>query len=440
MPNNYLHIKRCFKGLVSGFVICAMFVNFYGCEPWDLEKLTHIDYSIEVLVDTINIDSNKLEVSGKYNITPPLSNIQIESFGHCYSINNSLPTTSDNKTSFAFTPQSTNPFSSQITGLLPCTKYFIRAYAIINDSTYYSNSIEMMTLNHIQNTWIQLPNFEGTLRYFATGFSIETDGYLGLGSNHTNWLDDFWQYNSISNEWTPITPYPGGGRSEMISFSSSNGKGYVGFGNQTSYYFDLWEYDPGTNQWAIQPNFPGGNKSAVYGFCIGSKAYILINDGSGCELEQLEVWEFDTVEKVWDKKSNFPGVARKYPTGFVVNGKGYFGTGLQCINQSLLKDFWEYNPSTDAWVQKRDFGGISRSNAIAFTINDKGYLGTGHLSTGEDNTFWEYDPFTNNWIQMANVGSIGRSYAVGFSIGHKGYVVTGTNNSGFDTKDFWVFQ
>lgn len=438
MPNNYLPAKSRDYGIIYYLVIGVIALSFYHCEPWNLERLTITDFSLTVMVDTVSIDSTKIEVSGKYNIIPTIADVPVESFGHCYSMNNSIPTLDDNKMTFNYTNQSPNPFISQISGLSPGTVYYVRAYVIINDSIYYSNAIGIRTLNlNTQNRWTQFSNFDGPPRHFATGFSIGANGYVGLGLNQTG---DFWQYNSTSNIWTPINPYLGSGRSEMISFSSTNGKGYVGFGNKISYYSDLWAYDPSTENWHKQPPFPGGAKTAVYGFCIGSKAFILVHDGGACEAAKLEVWEFDTIDTSWTKKKPFPGIARFYPTGFVINGKGYFGTGVQCANQTLLRDLWEYDPAIDTWALKSEFPDSPRSNAVAFSINDKGYIGTGYLSTGGVNTFWEYDPLKNIWKQMASLSSIGRSYAVGFSIGHKGYVCTGINSSGFVTSDFWVFQ
>ncbi|MEP7171668.1 MAG: IPT/TIG domain-containing protein, partial [Bacteroidota bacterium] len=50
--------------------------------------------------------------------------------------------------------------------------------------------------------WVQKAHFEGFKRYNAVGFSINTRGYIGTGTDGTNDFKDFWQWNQTTNIWT----------------------------------------------------------------------------------------------------------------------------------------------------------------------------------------------------------------------------------------------
>jgi hypothetical protein len=62
--------------------------------------------------------------------------------GVCYSNSNASPTINDNKTTDG---TSTGSYISQITGLIPGTKYYVRAYATNEVGTSYGAAIEFTT-------------------------------------------------------------------------------------------------------------------------------------------------------------------------------------------------------------------------------------------------------------------------------------------------------
>jgi hypothetical protein len=62
----------------------------------------------------------------------------------------------------------------------------------------------------IAQVWSQKTDFGGPGRYFASGFSIGDEGYLGLGTdNELNEKRDFWKYNTELDEWIQLASYPG---------------------------------------------------------------------------------------------------------------------------------------------------------------------------------------------------------------------------------------
>jgi hypothetical protein len=247
------------------------------------------------------------------------------------------------------------------------------------------------------NEWVKKTNLTGIARSAAVGFSIGDKGYIGTGNDaNSNFLNDFWEYNSISNSWTQKANFPGGARHYAAGFSI-NGKGYLGtgFGN-SGYYNDFWEYNPINNTWLIRANFPGGARMSAVGFPIGNKGYV------GCgNNAPTDFWEFDPILNSWSAKANVPiSSPNNYGAGFAIGNKGYmFISWVQFSDPN----FFEYDPLTNAWTQKTSFigtpGGVFRSSPVVFSILDRGYLGGGYNYSD----FHEYNPALDVWTQKANL-------------------------------------
>lgn len=87
--------------------------------------------------------------------------------------------------------------------------------------------------------WETLPDFPGTKRYDAKGFSLNGYGYV-LGGKESNFagedqqFKEIWQFNPTDNSWKKIGDYPG------VAFTGqvleTVGKDvYIGFGDTRSY-------------------------------------------------------------------------------------------------------------------------------------------------------------------------------------------------------------
>ena len=97
------------------------------------------------------------------------------------------------------------------------------------------------------NTWTQKADFGGTARGAATGFSIDSNGYIGAGGVVTN-FEDFWEFDPSTNSWTRKADF--GGRPPAFAPGFSIGsKGYTGTGVDVNGLLkDFWEYTPATAQ------------------------------------------------------------------------------------------------------------------------------------------------------------------------------------------------
>lgn len=288
--------------------------------------------------------------------------------------------------------------------------------------------------------WNQKSNFGGSARHRSTAFSIGNKGYIGLG--HINAVSnvsyqDFWEYDPSTNTWTQIADFGGGLRYHSIGFSA-NGKGYVGLGREEDgdYENDLWEYDPLSNTWLQKTNFPGGDRRGSVVFVIDNIAYVGSGEVQGAAVSN-EFFAYDASIDFWYPIAAFPGLERTSAVAFSIDDKGYFGTGGMAFGST---DFWEYNPTSNLWTQLADVGTVPRMEACGFAVNGKGYIGTGDdFSSGNNYAdFWEFDPLTGTWSQIQDFPGIARRYMVSFVIGNKAFVGVGTNGTNF--RDFWEFD
>ncbi|MCH7619136.1 MAG: hypothetical protein IH880_05140, partial [Candidatus Marinimicrobia bacterium] len=99
--------------------------------------------------------------------------------------------------------------------------------------------------------------------------------------------------------WTQKADFGGPPRARAVGFSIDS-KGYIGLGTVIAWaYFDFWEYDPGSDTWSQKADYVGEENSAV-GFSIGSKGYIGTGFGFGNNF-----WEYDPSGNTWTQKTDF---------------------------------------------------------------------------------------------------------------------------------------
>ncbi len=277
-------------------------------------------------------------------------------------------------------------------------------------------------------------DFSGVSRGFSAAFTIGTKAYVGTGY-HSNYKNDFWEYDPSTNTWTQKADFAGVPRGYATGFSIGS-KGYIGTGNNGSALKDFWEYDPGTNAWTRKADFGGTARINACGFSIGSKGYLGTGLDEGSNYTK-DFWEYNPANNVWTKKADFGGTGRYAAASFVIGTKGYLGTGVSFTTENK-KDFWEYNPSTNIWTQKADFGGIERFGAVGFTLGSSGFIGTGYTDDFMRD-FWKYSPSANSWVRSPDFGGTAREFGVAFSTGSKAYIGTGIDHMGF-TSDMWEYD
>jgi len=106
------------------------------------------------------------------------------------------------------------------------------------------------------NTWTRKADFGGGTRTLANAFSIGAYGYVGMGNDSLgsdqityNPQKDLWRYDPTTDTWTRQTDLPGSARWAATGFSV-NGNGYIGLGASgacnvcASVLHDFWQFTP----------------------------------------------------------------------------------------------------------------------------------------------------------------------------------------------------
>ncbi len=149
-------------------------------------------------------------------------------------------------------------------------------------------------------------NFKGSRRSFASSFSLNNAGYLGLGDNSEresifltfNAVNDFWRYDPATDTWQEVGSFPGGRRNFTIGFAANN-KGYFGFGVEELelIYDDLWEYNPETNSWLqVEKSFPEGARAFMTGTGIPGSGFL--TTGLDAQENNTVTWKTDIWEYI----------------------------------------------------------------------------------------------------------------------------------------------
>jgi N-acetylneuraminic acid mutarotase len=178
------------------------------------------------------------------------------------------------------------------------------------------------------NTWIQKADFPGSGGngiYFATAFSADNKGYVCGGKWGPNlYSSQLWEYKPSSDQWIQRANFPGGVRYQLSSFSIEN-QGYVGLGaNQDIYKKDFYRYNPGSNQWTQIADFIGSERGGACSFTINHRGFICLGTNGGL-LGDLN--EYNPELDEWEVRCAYGGSERKNAVAFVVNERVFVGLG-----------------------------------------------------------------------------------------------------------------
>lgn len=255
---------------------------------------------------------------------------------------------------------------------------------------------DLWAYNPQTDTWSQKADLPGSARRDAVSFVIDNYAFVGSGMDSVsgptgNTLKDFWRYNPQSNTWSAVADFPGAG-GQGIYFAtgfSVAGKGYL-CGGKTGpnlYSSQLWEYKPSNNQWIQRANFPGGVRYQMISFVVGAKAYVGM--GTDQNIYKKDVFCYDPGANTWQAIAPFPAYERAAASTFTLEERGFVCLGN---NGGLLADLIEYNPKTDTWTLRSAYGGSERKGAISFVIDNKAYVGTGKGASGKKDSWYVYEP------------------------------------------------
>ncbi|MBN1924363.1 MAG: hypothetical protein JW798_00880 [Prolixibacteraceae bacterium] len=297
----------------------------------------------------------------------------------------------------------------------------------------------------VLGNWVSKGYFEGYARSNGSSFSINNEGYWGMGKDDDYYLTDFWKYDPTQGEfgtWILADSFPGTPRAYNVSVSNGE-KGYVGLGyDGDNDLADFWEYDPVSDSWNRIADFPGGARRYAAAFAIGKDIYVGTGTMDKDKKYMNDFYKYSNGK--WDKISALPGEKRQNANAVSYNGKGYIIGGY---HSGVLNDFWEYDPTTDVWakledVDEEDIGSSSilRYDASTFVSEGNIYLAGGISQGATLASVYEWSPIDSIWNEKASIEtSITRQGAGSFVINGYGYIVGGRNGSRY-LDDFYMFE
>lgn len=281
------------------------------------------------------------------------------------------------------------------------------------------------------------------VRSNATGFSIGSKGYIGVGFSpggaNIVYRKDLWEYDPAADTWMQKADLPGVGRYNAVGFSIGT-KGYIGLGlSATGVKKDFWQYDPLTNTWLQRLDFPGAAREQAFYFSAGSKGYVGggFSNGQG---DFKDFFEFDPAANTWTPRPEFPAGKRMGSASFSIDTKGFVAGGFSFSSNEWFKDLWEYDQSVHRWIRRADMPANPRTRATGFALASNGYVGLGFSSNGYEGQFFQYTQSTDSWSWKPYYpGPAQPTTAMAVAIGNRAFVYkdgTWTEYSMFNVEAF----
>lgn len=255
--------------------------------------------------------------------------------GVCWSTSQN-PTINASKTTDG---SGTGNFSSIISGLLPNTTYYVRAYATNSTGTAYGNQISFTTtetkifvagyeefsipsIYSIAKLWTngQASNLTGSPNY-AEAFSVYASGsdvfVAGYESSSTNNIAKLWKNGVATN----ITN--GSNDAMLSSVFVSGGDVYVtGYESNGNYdVAKLWKN-------GVATTLAGGTNSDAYGYSIavvGSDVYVLIQEHQNVN-DVVKLWKNGVLTTISNTSVD------AYAYSIKVSGNDVYIAGSQAVN------------------------------------------------------------------------------------------------------------
>ena len=269
--------------------------------------------------------------------------------------------------------------------------------------------------------------------------------------------------DELVGNWVNIGDFGGARRAYASSFVIGN-VGYVcaGYNGYQTSRRDMWKIEvdsDGVGTWSISDSLPKGmERQRAVGFSVNGKGYI----GTGWDGDEKlmrDFWEYDPTKSgtvnAWREVAPLPldADARYGAISFVIKGEAYVGTGfIAGKDQDCLLDFWKFIPPSVAppvgrW-EKAPAISKKRSGASVFVINDVAYVCTGNNNGGITGNLWDFWCFDGtSWKELRHINNydqnndyddayvnIGRTNAVGFTLNGKGYIAGG------NTPAVWEYE
>ena len=241
--------------------------------------------------------------------------------------------------------------------------YFGLGFSPGTTSEYHQ---DLWSFNPTENKWEELEEdaFIGIPRAEAVVFKINNKAYIGTGRiSSGNYTNDFYCFDPTAEnglKWKKIDDLPGNSRENAVAFSM-NENGFIGLGNGSfnKIYNDFYQFSPTENggTWIKLPvTFDGIGLESAIGFTIQNRGYIALGVQKvpiGSNVNQInysnELFEFKNNQFL--KRSSFIGPARSsaavavvnQETAYVIGGEDEDNFSVPLVFDDLVK----YTPAKE---------------------------------------------------------------------------------------------
>lgn len=154
----------------AGIVFTTMFSMFlfiHSCKKLEIERTIVLRTG-----GVINITTNSATL---YGIVLDIGETEIDQYGHCWSLEENPVAELDTKTNLG-SRNDVGDFSSDIGGLQPATRYYVRSYAISDGHTIYGDNISFTTEEIIVPAITTAEPSDITVSSALCGGNVTSDG------------------------------------------------------------------------------------------------------------------------------------------------------------------------------------------------------------------------------------------------------------------------
>ncbi len=242
--------------------------------------------------------------------------------------------------------------------------------------------------------WERMADFPGINQKEAVSFVIDGKAYIVGGDGGTKQILNCWEYDPATDTWREMASVPSGFMSNYASGFSYDGFGYVGIGGE--YYGstnDFWRFDPVENSWkklADMPSPSGTRYQAVAGVnLVYGKGFVGLGRG-----EFKDFWLYDFVNDSWSPapaEYDFP-ISLYGASTFSVNEYIYAGFGFR-ENDNFNQDIYRFS-YCDSYTPDLDRGLIAHYPFNSGSVHD--FSGNGHHLTNVNGAVFVEDRFGNS--------------------------------------------
>jgi hypothetical protein len=427
------------------FIPALLFVVLiYSCSK---KSMTAPENTVITLNNPVALPVDSLQLSAQFSAN---ANLEIFEAGFVWapdaSLLSSMPTLVNANRLSVRNPGTS--FTAEIDNSYPDIQYTIRAYAIANGDTIYSQPAHYTSPP--RGSWRKMADFPGAARSFPIYFSLNGKGYVCGGWNGSNALKDCWSFDPASEHWTQLADFPGAARSVAFFFVLGN-KAYCGGGSMqdpefaTGFPFtDVYSFD-GTHWTQLNdfPNDQGGNGIfGTYHFSNGGFGYV---GGGEVSYQQpgYAIHQYDPSTDTWTPYGANPYDSLNqtsyeigWPEWFVVGDTLFVGGGIADYFRMYSTDnFFRYDIRAKIWKYTGPIPGGKGAYGVGFENSGAGYF-------AHDFTYpytWRY-AYTNSgpWFKPTsrNPDRFIANGSFAFTIGTNTFIGLGRNivTTGYSTS------